>query len=66
MAENEWKSATGKGWGEGEHLEDKTETWTRGGAQESMGMTLAVTHSTGDMEPEKAARGSQVGIPVET
>ena len=36
------------------HLQDKTETWDKGGAQESMGVTLAVTHSIGDMKPEKA------------
>ena len=28
------------------------ETWDKRGAQESMGLTLAVTHSTGDMEHE--------------
>ena len=31
------------------YLKDETETWNKGGAQESMGVTLAVTHSTGDM-----------------
>ena len=34
-------------WG---HLQDVTETWVKGGAQESMGVTLAVTHSIGNKE----------------
>ena len=29
-------------------------TWDKGGAQESMGVSLAVTHSIEDMETEKA------------
>ena len=39
--ENEWKSTTGGG------LKDVPETWERGGAQESMGVNLAVTHNIG-------------------
>ena len=31
-----------------------TETLDREDTQESMGVTLAVTHSTGDIEPEEA------------
>ena len=49
-------------WG---HLQDETETWDKGGTQESMGVTLAVTHSIGDMEPEEATSCSQVETPVE-
>ena len=41
------------------------DTWDKGGAQESMGVTLAVTHSIGDMEPEEATSCSQAGTPVE-
>ena len=33
--------------------------------QESVRVTLAVTHSTGDMEPEEATSYSQAGTPVE-
>jgi hypothetical protein len=29
--------------------------WDEGGAQESIGVTLAVTQCTGDMEPEEAS-----------
>jgi hypothetical protein len=42
-------------------LQDETETWDMGGSQESMGVTLAVTHCIGDMEPEDATSCSQVG-----
>ena len=38
-----------------------TETWDKVGTQESMGLTLAVIHSTGDMEPEEATSCSQAG-----
>jgi hypothetical protein len=38
-------------WG---HLQDKTKTWDKGGAQESMGVTLTETDNIGDMEPEEA------------
>jgi hypothetical protein len=41
------------------HLQHVTETWDRGGAQESMGVTLAVMHSIGGMEPEEATSYSQ-------
>jgi hypothetical protein len=33
--------------------------------QESVRVTLAVTHSTGDVEPEEATSYSQAGTPVE-
>jgi hypothetical protein len=35
-------------WG---HLQKETETWHKGGTQESRGVFYAVTHSTGTMEP---------------
>jgi hypothetical protein len=53
------------GWRGGRHLKDVPKTWDRGGAQESMVVTLAVTHSIGDMKPEKATSCSQSGTPVE-
>ena len=37
----------------------------KGGAQESMGVTLAVTHYIGDMESEEATYCIQTGTPVE-
>ena len=48
-------------WG---HLLKKTETWGKGGTQESMGVTLAVTHNTGDMEPGEVVSCGQAGIPT--
>ena len=45
-----------------------TETWDRRGAQESMGVTLAVTnmaHSIGNMEPEDTTSYSQAATPIE-
>ena len=53
------------GVGSWQQLQDETETWDKGGTQESMGVTLAVTHSIGDMEPEEATSCSQAGTPVE-
>ena len=35
--------------------------WDKGGAQESMGVTLPVTHYIGDMDPEKTISRSQTG-----
>jgi len=49
----------------GEHLQEETETWNKGGAQESKGVILAVTHSTGDMEPEEATSCNQAETPME-
>jgi hypothetical protein len=46
------------------HLQKGTETSERGGAEESMGVTLAVTHSIVDMEPEEATSRSQAGAPM--
>ena len=45
-------------------LQDKTESWDKGGAQESMGVTLAVTHNTEDMEPGEVVSCGQAGIPT--
>ena len=36
------------------HLKDMEETYDKGGSQESMGVTLAVTYSSGDMKLEEA------------
>ena len=49
----------------GAYLQDKTETWDKEGAQESIGVTLAVTHYTGDMELEEVTSCSQAGTPLE-
>jgi len=47
-----------KRWG---HLQEKTETWHKGGIQESMEVTLAVTHNIGNVELEEATSYSQAG-----
>ena len=62
--ENKWKSANDGGGG---HLQDVTKTWDKGGTQESMAVTLAVTHSIGDgdIESEEATACRQSGTPVE-
>jgi hypothetical protein len=54
-----------QGWGGGRHLQDKAETWDKGGAQESMEVTLAVAHYFGAMEPEEATSYSQAGTTIE-
>ena len=44
------------------HLPDEAETQNKGDSQESMGgVTLAITHNIGDMEPEVASSRSQTG-----
>ena len=63
--ENEWKSATDDGQGSRGHLQDETETWDKGGAQESMWVTLAVTHYIWDMEPEEATSCCHARSPME-
>jgi len=50
------------GWG---HLKYMPETWDRRVSQESMGLTLTESHSSGDMEFEEATSCSQAGTPVE-
>ena len=47
------------------HLKDVTEAGDRGEAQESVGVTLAETHSSEDMETEEATFCSQAGSIVE-
>ena len=42
--ENEWKYTTDGGQG---HLQDKAETWDKGGTQESMGVSLAMIQALG-------------------
>jgi hypothetical protein len=49
----------------GRDLQDETDTWDKGGTQESVWVTLAVTHYIGDMEPELATSYSQAQTPVE-
>ena len=44
---------------------DMPETWNGGGSQESMGVILAETHNSGDMEPKEAISCSQAGTPLE-
>ena len=39
-------------------------TWDGVDTQKSVGTTLADTHSSGDMKPEKATSSSQTGTPV--
>ena len=64
--ENEWKYSSDQGeMVQAGHLQDKTEAWNKGGTQESMGVTLAVTYNIGNMEPEEATSCSQAGTPVE-
>lgn len=60
--ESEWESAAGR---DGGHLQDMPETWDGQDSQESMGVTLAKTPSSGDMQPEIATSCSQAEPPVE-
>ena len=54
---------TGVGsWG---HLQSETETWDKGGATESIEVSLIMTHYVEDMVPERATTYSQAGTPVE-
>lgn len=59
--ENEWKSATDKGGEAVGHLQKETKTWDKGGTQKAMKVTLAVTQSTGNVEPEEPISCSQAG-----
>jgi hypothetical protein len=62
----EWmETCNWQGWGYKGHLQEETETWDNRGAQESVGMSLAVTDSIGDMGPEEAASYSLAGPPIE-
>jgi hypothetical protein len=49
--ENEWKFATDRGGWVGDML-DVTESWPKGGTQESMRKILAVSHNIGIKGPE--------------
>lgn len=48
-----------------EDLYDETETWNKGSIQESMGLTLFITHYIGVVESEEATICSQTVNPVE-
>ena len=47
------------------HLQEDTETSDKGGTQESMGLSLDLIHSTGDMEPVEATSLGNAGISLE-
>jgi hypothetical protein len=47
------------------HLQDPSKTWDKVGTQESVSVTLAVTHSIGDMEPEENTSYSQAETSME-
>ena len=47
-----------------EHIQDDIETSNKGGAQELMGVILAVTHYIEETEPEEASCCSQAGTSV--
>lgn len=44
---------------------DKTETLDKSGTQESVGVTLTVTHNFRDLETEDATSCIQAGTPME-
>ena len=46
------------------YLQDETESWDKGGTQESMELTFAGPHYIGDMEPKEATSCIQTGTPV--
>lgn len=48
-----------------EDLYDETETWNKGGIQESMGLALLVTHNIVDGGLEEVTICSQTVTPVE-
>jgi hypothetical protein len=50
---------------DGGHPQHSTETWDMGGTQESMGVTIVVTHNIVDMEPGEATSCSQARTLVE-
>lgn len=45
------------------HFQGETETWNRGGDQESMTVAITLHHSTGDIVPGEAASCDQAGNP---
>jgi hypothetical protein len=54
------------GLGDGAHLENVPDTWDRGGAQESLGMTLSTILSICDMETEESTSFTQAGTLAES
>jgi hypothetical protein len=52
-------------WGGGGQVQEETETWNKGGTQESMVATLAVIQSTVHTEPEESTSCRKAGTPVE-
>ena len=55
-----------QGWGGCPNLQDEIEIWDKERAKESMETTLAMTHNTGNIEPEEEITCySQVWNPVE-
>ena len=45
------------------YLQEEKDAWIKGATQESVGVSLAVTHSTGNMKPESGTSYSQAGNP---
>jgi hypothetical protein len=62
--ENKWKSSADRSAEVAGISRTRQRHGIREETQESMGVILAVTHSIGDMEPEKAISYSQAGTPV--
>ena len=48
-----------------EHLQELSKSWDKRGTLESLRVSLAVTHSIGDKEPDAANFCSHSGTPVE-
>jgi hypothetical protein len=51
-------------WGADEHLREQPETLHKAGSQESLWVTLVVTHYIMDMEPEEATSCNLAGTPA--
>jgi hypothetical protein len=52
-------------WGVWRHLQYVADTWDRRCTQESIEVTLAGIHSSGNMETEEVTSLNQAGTPVE-
>lgn len=63
--ENKCKSAVAVD-GSGANLQEFSETWDKGGSQESMQVTLAKMSNSGHMEPEETTFSSQIRSLVES
>lgn len=69
----DWNRCEEMGIGEGQKREEEfvepslqqAKNWDRGGFQESIGMTLAETPSSGDMKTEVATSRRKAGLPVQ-